>query len=98
MSWNSSIRSTWNRSPSAVRTRGIASEHVPRQHEQVVELDATLTPALLRVAAHEAAHAAVAAGGRVGLSRRYDARYMKLETEAALAEQTRSSYCIRRVR
>src|SRR5262245_33255678 len=29
---------------------------------------------------------------------RYDARYMKFETEAALAEQPRASYCIRRVR
>ena len=37
-------------------TRG-ARQHVPRQHEQVVELDASLAAALLGVVAHEAAQA-----------------------------------------
>ncbi len=41
---------------------------------------------------------AIIASGAALSCPRYDARYMKLETEAALAEQPRSSYCIRRVR
>ena len=41
---------------------------------------------------------AIIAQGAALACPRYDARYMKFETEAALAEQRRSSYCIRRTR
>ena len=41
---------------------------------------------------------AIIAQGAALACPRYDARYMKFETEAALAQQPRSSYCIRRTR
>ena len=41
---------------------------------------------------------AIIAQGAALACPRYDVRYMKFETEAALAVQPRSSYCIRRTR